>query len=121
MLLFSGSAYDQAGWPPILVQTPDSGLSCLFGLQGLVAEAVTEASEEQLMLEKLCHIIHSFSLGLGLGGTGQFDSSQGGRLMPVSLKCRLFVPGCDSHLWSCRASGRGRRSSRMSFGQSIKA
>jgi hypothetical protein len=60
------------------------GEGVLLGLQDLVTEAVTKASKEQLMLEEICGVVHSFKFGLGDGGGGIFDSGLAG-LLSVSL------------------------------------
>jgi hypothetical protein len=50
----------------------------LPGLEDFVMDLVSEAAEEQLVLEKLRHVIHPFKLGLDDGGGSIPHGSHGG-------------------------------------------
>ncbi len=53
------------------------GEAIFSGLQDLVAKVIIEASEEQLMLKELCHVIYTFDLGLVRNGSGESYGGHG--------------------------------------------
>jgi len=57
------------------------GKSSLTGFQNFVGDGVLDAGQEQLVLEKLCHFVDAFSLGLIDGGTSKPDGGHGGGLV----------------------------------------
>jgi hypothetical protein len=77
------------------------GEAVFSGLQDLVAKVIIEASEQQLMLKELCHVIYPFDLGLVGNGTGE---SYGGHGVGLVV-CEALV-GClhpDMVVFKCFA------------------